>query len=65
MLERQREGIARAKREGRYKGRVPTVRRKAPDRLPVPVEGPIDSGGSGVTSRLAASEANRFVRASQ
>jgi DNA invertase Pin-like site-specific DNA recombinase len=26
MLERQREGIAKAKREGRYKGRVPTVR---------------------------------------
>jgi len=25
MLERQREGIAKAKREGRYKGRVPTV----------------------------------------
>jgi DNA invertase Pin-like site-specific DNA recombinase len=29
MLERQREGIAKAKREGRYKGRSPTVRRKA------------------------------------
>jgi DNA invertase Pin-like site-specific DNA recombinase len=29
MLERQREGIANAKREGRYKGRVPTVRRQA------------------------------------
>jgi DNA invertase Pin-like site-specific DNA recombinase len=29
MLERQREGIAKAKREGRYKGRVPTVRRQA------------------------------------
>ena len=29
MLERQREGIARAKREGRYKGRVPTARRQA------------------------------------
>ena len=29
MLERQREGIAKAKAEGRYKGRVPTVRRKA------------------------------------
>ena len=28
MLERQREGIAKAKREGRYKGRVPTARRK-------------------------------------
>jgi DNA invertase Pin-like site-specific DNA recombinase len=29
MLERQREGIAKAKREGRHKGRVPTVRRQA------------------------------------
>jgi DNA invertase Pin-like site-specific DNA recombinase len=29
MLERQREGIARAKREGRYKGRVPAARRQA------------------------------------
>jgi DNA invertase Pin-like site-specific DNA recombinase len=29
MLERQREGIAKAKREGRYKGRVPTARRQA------------------------------------
>jgi DNA invertase Pin-like site-specific DNA recombinase len=29
MLERQREGIAKAKREGRYKGRMPTARRRA------------------------------------
>ena len=29
MLERQREGIAKAKRDGRYKGRAPTARRKA------------------------------------
>jgi DNA invertase Pin-like site-specific DNA recombinase len=29
MLERQKESIAKAKREGRYKGRVPTARRKA------------------------------------
>ncbi len=28
MLERQREGIAKAKAEGRYKGRKPTVRMK-------------------------------------
>jgi DNA invertase Pin-like site-specific DNA recombinase len=28
MLERQREGIDKAKREGRYKGRVPTARRQ-------------------------------------
>jgi DNA invertase Pin-like site-specific DNA recombinase len=29
MLERQREGIARAKREGKYLGRKPTARAKA------------------------------------
>ena len=29
MLERQREGIAAAKAEGKYKGRTPTVRRQA------------------------------------
>ena len=29
MLERQREGIGKAKAQGRYKGRVPTVRRQA------------------------------------
>jgi DNA invertase Pin-like site-specific DNA recombinase len=29
MLERQREGIAKAKREGRYKGRVPTAQRQS------------------------------------
>ena len=29
MLERQREGIAKAKAQGRYKGRVPTVQRQA------------------------------------
>jgi DNA invertase Pin-like site-specific DNA recombinase len=29
MLERQREGIAKAKAEGKYKGRFPTARAKA------------------------------------
>jgi DNA invertase Pin-like site-specific DNA recombinase len=31
MLERQREGIAKAKAEGRYKGRKPTARARAED----------------------------------
>ena len=31
MLERQREGIAKAKAEGKYKGRVPTAQRQAED----------------------------------
>src|SRR5262249_49933191 len=30
MLERQREGIAKAKREGKYRGRKPTARLQAP-----------------------------------
>jgi len=30
MLDRQKAGIAKAKAEGRYQGRVPTARRKAP-----------------------------------
>jgi DNA invertase Pin-like site-specific DNA recombinase len=29
MLERQREGIVKAQCEGKYKGRAPTVRRRA------------------------------------
>ena len=29
MLERQREGVAKAKAEGKYKGRVPTAQRRA------------------------------------
>ena len=39
MLERQREGIARAKREGRYKGRVPTARRQAAEVARLKAEG--------------------------
>jgi DNA invertase Pin-like site-specific DNA recombinase len=31
MLERQREGIAKAKGEGRYKGTAPTARAKSAD----------------------------------
>jgi DNA invertase Pin-like site-specific DNA recombinase len=33
MLERQREGIAKAKGEGKYRGRKPTARAKSPDIL--------------------------------
>lgn len=33
MLERQREGIAKAKADGKYKGRKPTARAKAEDAL--------------------------------
>lgn len=39
MLERQREGIAQAKAEGKYKGRTPTARRKAGDVKRLKAEG--------------------------
>jgi len=39
MLERQREGIAKAKAEGKYKGRAPTARRKAADIIRLKKEG--------------------------
>jgi hypothetical protein len=39
MLERQREGIAKAKAEGKYKGRAPTARRKAADVIRLKAEG--------------------------
>ena len=39
MLERQREGIAKAKAEGRYKGRKPTARARYPEVLALRAEG--------------------------
>ncbi len=39
MLERQREGIAKAKEEGRYKGRAPTARAKSADIRRLAAEG--------------------------
>lgn len=39
MLERQREGIAKAKADGKYQGRQPTARRKADDVLRMRLEG--------------------------
>ncbi|MBP1807434.1 recombinase family protein [Rubellimicrobium aerolatum] len=39
MLERQREGIAKAKAEGRYKGRVPTAMKQADQIRRLAVEG--------------------------
>ena len=39
MLERQREGIAKAKGEGRYKGRKPTARAKADEIKALSAEG--------------------------
>lgn len=39
MLERQREGIARAKAEGKYKGRAPTARQRTAEVLKLKGEG--------------------------
>ena len=39
MLERQREGIAKAKAEGKYKGRAPTARAKADEVIKLKGEG--------------------------
>ena len=39
MLERQREGIARAKAEGKYKGRVPTARARSTEVLGMMLQG--------------------------
>ncbi|MEP4034628.1 recombinase family protein [Roseibium polysiphoniae] len=39
VLERQREGIAKAKAEGKYKGRKPTVRNRIDDILRLKTEG--------------------------
>jgi DNA invertase Pin-like site-specific DNA recombinase len=44
MLERQREGVARAKAEGKYKGRKPTVRARAAEIATLKADGvrPVD-----------------------
>ena len=57
MLERQREGIAKAKREGRYKGRVPTARRQARDS---PTEGRMASGPRKSPVRLGIGRASVY-----
>lgn len=57
MLERQREGIAKAKQEGRYKGRAPTARRQADAVCTLRAEGvrPID-----IARRLGISRSSVF-----
>lgn len=39
MLERQRHGIAKAKTDGKYRGRAPTARAKTPEVLQMKAEG--------------------------
>jgi DNA invertase Pin-like site-specific DNA recombinase len=39
LLERQREGVAKAKQDGKYKGRKPTARAKAAEVIRLDAEG--------------------------
>lgn len=49
MLERQREGIAKAKAQGKYKGRAPTAQAKAQEVLQLHLEG---IGGTEIAQRV-------------
>ena len=55
MLERQREGIAKAKAEGKFKGRVPTARRQADKIQALAAEG---LGPVEITKRLEISRSS-------
>lgn len=57
MLERQREGIAKAKAEGKYKGRAPTARRKAADVVRLKAEG---KTGDQIAAALSIGRASVF-----
>ena len=57
MKLRQREGIEKAKREGRYKGRAPTARRKMPEMRKLAGEG---FAPSEIASRLEVSRASVY-----
>jgi DNA invertase Pin-like site-specific DNA recombinase len=57
MLERQRLGIAKAKAEGKFKGRAPTARRKAKDVIRLRSEG---AKASEIAKKLEISRASVF-----
>jgi DNA invertase Pin-like site-specific DNA recombinase len=57
MLERQREGIARAKAEGKYKGRAPTARAKADEVIRLKAGG---LTGDGIAAKLGIGRASVF-----
>lgn len=57
MLERQREGIAKAKAEGKYAGRQPTARRKAEEVMRLRAEG---QSANDITKALGISRASVF-----
>lgn len=57
MLERQREGIEKARAEGRYKGRAPTARRLAPQVRELHETG---LGASDIAARLGMSRSSVY-----
>lgn len=57
MLERQREGIAKAKAAGKYKGRKPTARAKADEVLALKAEG---IGPSEIARRIGIGRASVY-----
>jgi DNA invertase Pin-like site-specific DNA recombinase len=57
MLERQCEGIARAKSEGKYKGRASTARAKSADVLALKAQG---LGGTEIAKRLGIGRASVY-----
>jgi DNA invertase Pin-like site-specific DNA recombinase len=57
MLERQREGIAKAKAEGKYKGRAPTARSKTTDVVALKQQG---LGGTEIARRLGIGRASVY-----
>jgi DNA invertase Pin-like site-specific DNA recombinase len=66
MLERQREGVAKAKAEGKYKGRKPTARAKSDqildlDRQGLSREGIAKQVGVGVASVYRVLKAARMA----
>lgn len=57
MLERQRDGIAKAKADGKYKGRKPTARAKANEVLALRAQG---ETGDAIAARLGIGRASVF-----
>ncbi|MFP3701465.1 helix-turn-helix domain-containing protein, partial [Burkholderia sp. SIMBA_013] len=57
MLERQREGIAKAKAEGKYKGRKPTAQAKSEDVMTLKAQG---IGASEIAKRLGIGRASVY-----
>lgn len=64
MLERQREGIAKAKAAGKYKGRAPTARRKADQVIALLDEGKTEAAVANALG-ISRSSVQRIKRAAK